>query len=468
MREGKRVAIVVLALLGCVVLAGSWFWTREVRAQEPAGGIGPALRARLAGQVPGLWVGQVDPRAFVTPGETIEYLVYYGNNGEAIQGASLVNVLPIGVSLAYVDAQPQRAQQYDAVNRRLLLELGDLAADAGGLVRIVARVDALTPPEARLRNTVQSWIGDAMTDMAVSEPTIVQAPRLEASVQPLQRLKRCTELLYTVAITNTGNMGAGNLTVTVRLPDGFLYIRTPAEEQPQIVGQSLIWSDMRGLATDETRSIGVRVRVAQNVYTEPGRIATCSVVVTTQLVSQVALTGAASVSNPIEIGPCPQFFPEMHFYSGTLRDAYEQDDTPAQASILEVDGDLAEHNSHKPADEDWMRFYTTAGASYQVELQNIGARSDALLEVYAPRIDPLSPLLTSTLVCASTYQAGEDPVAEQTCCFEADTRGWYFVRVRQRLAWANGPDTEYQVRVVEVDACAPDDEPPADGEGARR
>ena len=64
-------------------------------------------------------------------------------------------------------------------------------------------------------------------------------------------------------------------------------------------------------------------------------------------------------------------------------DAYESDDTCAQASPVSVSGAVQHHTFHDQADKDWVRFDTVAGAAYLIEAQApSGSPADLILELY--------------------------------------------------------------------------------------
>lgn len=455
MSQSRRATVLWVALLGSLILIASLMMAFGglVGAQEPRGTIGAALRSRLEGHTAGLWVGQVDPRAFVAPGEPIEYLVYYRNDGPAVSDAMLVDILPVGTLLESLHPEPDHPYAYDPANRRMVLTLGDVPTGVGGLVRIVAIVRAVASPDARLANTAQTWVGERLVDWSVSAATIVQAPRVEVSLVAATALRRCSVMAYTLTYTNTGNLGASNLTVTVSLPDDFLYLESPGQDQPEVRGNQVVWRDLRGLATDEVRTIPVRAMVAETLHNWPGTLVTATAVVTTQVTAGVAFTSVAAVSGSIENGPCPTWFPQVSMFMSTFRDSYEPDDSPREAVTVTVDGQASWRTFHKPADEDWLRFLAEPGRYYRVGALDLETRSDPIVSVYSPRLDPLSALLTGTLVCRADITSTNALSRAVTCCLETDTRGWYFVQVRQADPQVLGHDTGYQLRVTEALSC---------------
>ncbi len=65
-------------------------------------------------------------------------------------------------------------------------------------------------------------------------------------------------------------------------------------------------------------------------------------------------------------------------------DAYEADDTCAQAHQLNADGVNQTHTFHRPGDEDWLQFAGVAQTPYRLEVSiPAGSPADVVLEVYA-------------------------------------------------------------------------------------
>ena len=63
------------------------------------------------------------------------------------------------------------------------------------------------------------------------------------------------------------------------------------------------------------------------------------------------------------------------------RDAYEPDDTCAQAGSLESDGTVQWHTFHRYADEDWVRFTAMSGTTYVIQTANTGPLVETALEL---------------------------------------------------------------------------------------
>ncbi len=63
-------------------------------------------------------------------------------------------------------------------------------------------------------------------------------------------------------------------------------------------------------------------------------------------------------------------------------DAYEPDDTCAQAQPIQVNGGAQRHTFHQQDDADWAWFDAVAGTTYIVQTANTAANADTILEVH--------------------------------------------------------------------------------------
>lgn len=73
------------------------------------------------------------------------------------------------------------------------------------------------------------------------------------------------------------------------------------------------------------------------------------------------------------------------FWSSRLawrKDAYEADDTCAQAHIIATDGSAQYHTLHAPGDVDWVKFDAVAGAVYTLQGSNVGPRVSLVASLY--------------------------------------------------------------------------------------
>lgn len=108
-------------------------------------------------------------------------------------------------------------------------------------------------------------------------------------------------------------------------------------------------------------------------------------------------------------------------------DAYEPDDTCAQARAILTDGTVQQRTFHKQADEDWAVFQATAGVTYRVEGQApVGSSADVNLEIYA--------------------QCADDPLDEQHNSFAPGVRLEFTAPADGPLylRWLNHDSTVYE------------------------
>jgi len=63
-------------------------------------------------------------------------------------------------------------------------------------------------------------------------------------------------------------------------------------------------------------------------------------------------------------------------------DPFEPDDSPAQATSIEIGGARQEHTLSPPGDRDYISFQVEAGVAYAVETGALGSQCDTLLTLY--------------------------------------------------------------------------------------
>lgn len=515
-RKIKRM-ILVATLLGALLLAVHVAYGQSVRAEGRDRLIGEALWERLLGLVQGPWVGQFDARLYVGLCETFEYSLLYGNNGTAVTNAAVRICLPSELDVVAVRTDPQKPWETDTNAHCIEIEVGDLPSGGGGSIDVSVRVRPGTPAGSALTCTAIMLVGGVERDRSVSSVTYVRSPKLESNIltngsdSSVAPITRCTEVLYTLAYTNTGNMGAANMTITMTLPSGFQFRH--AEPPPMLIsGTMLVWSGVSDLNVDidQQRNINVWAFAPQSVHTWPGMHTICSASLVNQLCADIRpeaiVTDTVSALGVIEAGPCAIYLPQIYRFHDPyywpaddpksenpyrVRDHYEYDDTPETAREMMADGQPTEHTFNKPWDEDWIKIYAYPGFTYHIEVYNLRGNdlpegglvdgwvphTDTVMKVYEPRIDPSSPSITGTLVCESDDVWMMEGDFGSRCSFEADTRGWYFAQIRQydplfpvndpwKYPWtltADGPncwkryyqDNGYWVRITRVDIARP-------------
>ncbi|NOZ71089.1 MAG: hypothetical protein GXP38_04125 [Chloroflexi bacterium] len=101
-------------------------------------------------------------------------------------------------------------------------------------------------------------------------------------------------------------------------------------------------------------------------------------------------------------------------------DAYEPDDSAAQAGLAPIGGPLQSHNFHQPGDVDWIRFDAIAGRYYEVWTENL-VGSDTIL--YLIDVDG------QTILAQNDDDPGHGLASRIN--WKASTTGTYYVRVEE-------------------------------------
>ncbi|MDQ1301634.1 MAG: Ig-like protein, partial [Chloroflexota bacterium] len=101
-------------------------------------------------------------------------------------------------------------------------------------------------------------------------------------------------------------------------------------------------------------------------------------------------------------------------------DVFENDDTPANARPLAINGATQKHTLEPPTDVDWAYFDATAGAVYTITTGSLLGLTDTYMELYAP--DGVTKL-------AENDDAGAGDSAAQIV-WQAPAAGRYLIHVR--------------------------------------
>jgi hypothetical protein len=117
-------------------------------------------------------------------------------------------------------------------------------------------------------------------------------------------------------------------------------------------------------------------------------------------------------------------------------DAYEDDDTCLQASVIPTNGTIQPHTFHDQADEDWIAFQATTGITYVIQIRVPAASpADVVAEFYGD--------------CGAAIQPGQDPAFSPdirlTVQLPAD--GTYHLRLLNHAPDVYGPEVAYDVSV---------------------
>jgi hypothetical protein len=121
----------------------------------------------------------------------------------------------------------------------------------------------------------------------------------------------------------------------------------------------------------------------------------------------------------------------------TTPDAYEMDDTPANARWVVPDRPMHVHNFHIEEDEDWMRLYAAANITYTLATTNTGGHADTVLYLYDRD--------GTTLIDFNDDYPGMWPASRLD--WRPSVSGFYRVMVKHWDPWAYGCTTEYGVSI---------------------
>jgi hypothetical protein len=122
----------------------------------------------------------------------------------------------------------------------------------------------------------------------------------------------------------------------------------------------------------------------------------------------------------------------------TGSDAYEPDDQPQQATLIQSDNISQTHHLHTSTDRDWVKFEAEAGSSYHIQVQPLGSDSDPLVWLYDS--DGITPL---------AYDDDSGGGKAANLMWHAGDATTLFVEI-QDAAKSKGDETDYRLTVQEV------------------
>ncbi len=130
-------------------------------------------------------------------------------------------------------------------------------------------------------------------------------------------------------------------------------------------------------------------------------------------------------------------------------DAFEEDDTCAQAKAIAVSGAIQDHTFHDVGDKDWIKFTAVVNKTYIIEVENIGSASDAEINLFD--------------TCASAPGGlGQHAFGSKvTLQWDSSKAGDYFVQIVQFDPSFFGTNANYRVSIKE------DTQAPAEPENVR-
>ena len=122
-----------------------------------------------------------------------------------------------------------------------------------------------------------------------------------------------------------------------------------------------------------------------------------------------------------------------------IPDAYEPDDNYSLANYISADGPKQTHDFHVPGDQDWLKFNATGGRSYTIETSDLGPESDTYLYLYDTN---------GTTEIKHDDDSGVG-LASKINWYCGDS-GTYYIMVRHFSNSVSGPETRYNISVVQV------------------
>jgi hypothetical protein len=131
-------------------------------------------------------------------------------------------------------------------------------------------------------------------------------------------------------------------------------------------------------------------------------------------------------------------------------DEWEPDDTPEDASPLEMGG-VQGHNLHVAGDQDWAYFEAEADRSYVIETSNLGREIDTVVSLH----DSIGTEL------ASDDDGGEE-FGSSRLFWVLEEGGRVYVQVRGFAETEEGPGTRYEVSVRLAEGFREDEYEPDD------
>ena len=140
----------------------------------------------------------------------------------------------------------------------------------------------------------------------------------------------------------------------------------------------------------------------------------------------------------------PTLTPSPTATVGAGPDAYEPDNTCAQARLFTVNGTPQQHNFHQSTDEDWVGFMAIAGRHYVVETFYLGPIADTYMYLYRTN-------------CTTVVTENDDggPGFGSRIEWTADATDMFFVRVRPYSAAKTGEGSDYRLRIERISLAEP-------------
>lgn len=122
-------------------------------------------------------------------------------------------------------------------------------------------------------------------------------------------------------------------------------------------------------------------------------------------------------------------------------DPFENDNTMTSAKTLPVTGASQVHNFHAEGNQDWVKFYLTAGTKYAIQSEMVGAHADTVLTLYDASSTELDANDDYEL-----YGLGS------RILFAPTTSATYYAKVNHWDPYGAGCTTEYTLKAYPVQA----------------
>ncbi len=123
-----------------------------------------------------------------------------------------------------------------------------------------------------------------------------------------------------------------------------------------------------------------------------------------------------------------------------VADAFEYDGTQGAAKVATL-GVTYRHSTSAPADQDWMKFYATAGTSYAIDLPRWGKYAEYRWELFLYQSDGITEI-------GHAWEGG--------LSFTPSSDGWYYLQMVHDDSAPFGPGSDYDIRVTGPDHFEPD------------
>jgi hypothetical protein len=120
---------------------------------------------------------------------------------------------------------------------------------------------------------------------------------------------------------------------------------------------------------------------------------------------------------------------------GCIEDAFEQDDSAADPTLIDTDGTLQEHNICPADDDDWVKFSAFAGVTYNIETLNLASAADTMICLQTSSGDEL--------MCDDDSGAGKG----SRLIFTPPLSGDYLLHIKDISATVAGDETKYDLRI---------------------